>query len=87
MTTLPPREEDEVEGRVLAVHLGQSANCSSVGSVVDLLFVSSVVGGAILAALAVLTRDEANVEVRAAQEGEPTGADAGADAKDDARQG
>jgi hypothetical protein len=39
---------------VLAVHPGHSANCSSIGSVVDVLFVSSVVGTALLAALGVL---------------------------------
>ena len=47
--------EDD-EGRVLSVHFGRSANCSSVGSVVDVLFVSSVVGTALLGAVAVLMR-------------------------------
>lgn len=36
---------------VRAVRLGHGANCSSVGSVVDTLFVSAAVGGAIFAAL------------------------------------
>jgi len=49
-----PLSEDE--GRVLAVHFGHSSNCSSLGSVVDVLFVSSVVGTGLLAALAVLLR-------------------------------
>lgn len=40
--------------RVLSVHFGRSANCSSIGSVIDVLFVSGVVGSAVLAALAVL---------------------------------
>ncbi len=40
-------------GAILSVHLGRSANCSSVGSVVDVLFMSSVAGTAILGALAV----------------------------------
>jgi len=40
------------EGQVLSVHFGRSANCSSVGSVVDVLFVSSAAGAAILAGLA-----------------------------------
>jgi hypothetical protein len=48
--------DDEDEGRVLSVHFGRSANCSSVGSVVDVLFVSSVVGTALLGAVAVLMR-------------------------------
>lgn len=49
--------EDNDE-RVLAVHLGQSANCSSIGSVIDVLFVSGVAGTAILAAFAVLLREK-----------------------------
>lgn len=50
------------EGRVLSAHLGRSANCSSVGSVVDVLFVSSVVGSALLVSLAVLLRRSAEPE-------------------------
>ena len=42
------------DGRVLSVHVGESANCSSVGSVVDVLFVSAVAATAILAATVVL---------------------------------
>jgi hypothetical protein len=34
-----------------AVRLGHGANCSSIGSVVDTLFASAVVGGAVLAAV------------------------------------
>lgn len=47
------------EGRVLSIHFGRSANCSSVGSVVDVLFVSSTVGMAILASAAILLRARA----------------------------
>ncbi|MBK8170313.1 MAG: hypothetical protein IPK60_08185 [Sandaracinaceae bacterium] len=47
---------EDHEERVLAVHLGRSANCSSIGSVVDMLFVSGVVGAALLSALAVMLR-------------------------------
>lgn len=51
-------EEDDrdLTDGVVAVHLGRSANCSSVGSIVDVLFVSSVVGTALLGAMAVLLR-------------------------------
>lgn len=38
---------------MLQVHLGRSANCSSVGSVVDFLFLSAVAGSAVLAAVTV----------------------------------
>lgn len=46
----------EDEGRVLSVHVGPSANCSSIGSLVDFLFVSSIVGGAVLSSVAILLR-------------------------------
>jgi hypothetical protein len=36
---------------VRAVRIGHGANCSSIGSVVDVLFVSAAVGGAIVAAI------------------------------------
>lgn len=50
---------------VLSVHFGRSANCSSIGSVIDVLFVSGVVGTAVLASLAVLLggRSDASLHV------------------------
>jgi len=55
---------------VLAVHLGRSANCSSIGSIVDFLFVSSVTGAALLSAVAVLLPRAASPErVTAESEG------------------
>lgn len=42
-----------------AVRLGHGANCSSVGSVIDTLFVSAAVGGAIFAAVCAALRDGA----------------------------
>jgi hypothetical protein len=45
-------EDDDIESHILAVHLGHAANCSSVGSVVDFLFVSAVAGAALMAAVA-----------------------------------
>ncbi len=50
------------EGRVLSVRFGRSANCSSVGSAIDVLFVSSVVGTALIGALAFLLRRPARDE-------------------------
>ncbi len=44
---------------VLAVRRGPGANCSSIGSVVDLLFASVVVGGVVYAAVAVSLGDRA----------------------------
>ncbi|UJR82441.1 hypothetical protein [Sandaracinus amylolyticus] len=46
-------DADDGEGEVLSVHLGTSANCSSIGSYVDYLFLSATASGAILAAVAV----------------------------------
>jgi hypothetical protein len=43
---------------VRAVRLGHGANCSSVGSVIDTLFVGAAVGGAILAALCAAMKEE-----------------------------
>ncbi|NOY93645.1 MAG: hypothetical protein GXP55_20865 [Deltaproteobacteria bacterium] len=51
-------EDDDMDSHILAVHLGHAANCSSVGSVVDFLFVSAVAGAALLAAV-VATLDSA----------------------------
>ncbi len=52
----------EDQGRVLSVHFGRSANCSSIGSIVDFLFLSTVAASAVVAATAVLLRDRADGE-------------------------
>ena len=44
-----PREIDVANVR--AVRVGHGANCSSVGSVIDTLFLGAVVGGAVFAAV------------------------------------
>jgi len=47
---------------VQAIRLGHGANCSSIGSVVDTLFASAVIGGAILAAvMAAMKKEPATV--------------------------
>jgi hypothetical protein len=51
------REQLRLES-VRAVRLGHGANCSSIGSVVDTLFVSAVVGGAVLAAVMAAMKNE-----------------------------
>jgi hypothetical protein len=43
--------DDVKPEHVRAVRIGHGANCSSIGSVVDTLFVSAAVGGAIVAAI------------------------------------
>jgi hypothetical protein len=64
---------DEAEARlrpehVRAVRLGHGANCSSVGSVVDTLFLGAAIGGAIFAAICAAMRDEPVVVVGTDQE-------------------
>ena len=43
--------EDTTDG-VLVVHRGPGANCSSIGSAVEMLFLSATLGTALLAAVA-----------------------------------
>ena len=42
----------EAERHVRVIREGHGANCSSIGSVIDTLFVAQVVAGALLAAVA-----------------------------------
>jgi hypothetical protein len=54
-----PRERDELRPEhVRAVRLGHGANCSSVGSVIDTLFLASAAGGAIFAAICAAMKEE-----------------------------
>jgi hypothetical protein len=64
--TRDAREEGEpglLEEHVLRVRLGHGANCSSMGSVIDTLFATAVVGAAVFAAVAAALQKE---EVRVA---------------------
>lgn len=51
-------ERDLRPHQVRAVRVGHGANCSSIGSVVDALFASAVVGGAVLAAVVAAMKKE-----------------------------
>jgi hypothetical protein len=67
---------------VRSLRLGHGANCSSVGSVIDTLFLGAAVGGAIFAAVCAAMRDEPVRVVGGTQSGaeeaaEETAADAG----------
>ena len=63
---------------VLAVREGHGANCSSIGSVVDALFATAVVGSAVFAAVvAAMAKEDVRVV------GANADADADADAKKD----
>ncbi len=60
-TTPPPSTPNpRITQGVLAVREGPSANCSSIGSVVDTLFVTAAVGGALFAAVAAAVQRERN---------------------------
>jgi hypothetical protein len=54
---------------IRTVRIGHGANCSSVGSVIDTLFLASAVGGAIFAAVCAALRDEP-ARIAGAQPGE-----------------
>lgn len=43
---------------IKSVRIGHGANCSSIGSVIDVLFATAVVGGAIFAAVAAALSSE-----------------------------
>jgi hypothetical protein len=66
---------------VRIVRLGHGANCSSIGSVVDTLFASAVIGGAVLAAVIAAMKNEPISVVGPPPE--PDAADAHADADDE----
>jgi hypothetical protein len=53
-----PAEEELRPEHVRALRLGHGANCSSVGSVIDTLFLGAAVGGAIFAAVCAAMREE-----------------------------
>ena len=49
--------------KVLAIRRGPGANCSSIGSVVDMLFGAAVVGGALYAAIVASLSDRELVQI------------------------
>lgn len=64
-----------IQQGVLRVRTGHGANCSSIGSVIDLLFATATVGGALYAALSATLADEANnLETVTAKSDQPTSA-------------
>jgi hypothetical protein len=53
-----PDERSVEERHVLALRVGHGANCSSIGSVVDTLFASAVVGAMVFAAAVAAMKSE-----------------------------
>ena len=59
MSERRPIDPESLVPHLRVLRLGHGANCSSVGSVIDTLFVSAVVGGAVFTAIAAaLAREE-----------------------------
>jgi hypothetical protein len=56
--TLPLDDASDDDG-VLVVRRGPGANCSSIGSAVEMLFLSATVGAAVLAAVVAALRPQA----------------------------
>ena len=75
----PPELRPE---HVRALRLGHGANCSSVGSVIDTLFLGAAIGGAIFAAVCAALREEP-VRVVGAAPPEEQASDAPAEASAD----
>lgn len=51
-------KQEAVERGALRLRQGHGANCSSIGSVIDLLFATAAVGGAIFAAVSATLSEE-----------------------------
>lgn len=61
----------KAEDHVLAVRRGPGANCSSIGSAVEMLFLSATAGAALLAAANALLAPQADAEAAPPEEPEP----------------
>ncbi len=72
-----PRERELDVANVRAVRVGHGANCSSVGSVIDTLFLGAAMGGAILAAVCAAMKVEAVTVVGQASDDEDAASDGG----------
>jgi hypothetical protein len=71
-----PESRAEVrEENIRSVRIGHGANCSSVGSVIDTLFLGAAVGGAIFAAVCAAMKVE-SVTVVGGNDAPPSAADA-----------
>jgi len=58
------KDERKIARGIRVARVGHGANCSSIGSVVDMLFASAVVGGALFTALAAALAREEVTEVK-----------------------
>lgn len=65
-------EEKQLEDHVKVVREGHGANCSSIGSVIDTLFIAQVAAGALLAVVAasLASKSESEAESKSEKETE-----------------
>jgi hypothetical protein len=66
-----PRDDSSEDDGVLVVRRGPGANCSSIGSAVEMLFLSATVGAAVLAAVVAALRPQTPEAVDAHQNDPP----------------
>jgi len=64
-------EEEELARHVRVVREGHGANCSSIGSVIDTLFVAQVAAGALLAVVAASLAAQKSVKSEPERGAEP----------------
>ena len=69
----PPRDQARIERGIRAARIGHGANCSSIGSVIDVLFASAAVGSALFAAIAAAIARDDVTEVKGNPTPNPTG--------------
>jgi hypothetical protein len=73
MSEIEDLRRARIENGVLAIREGHGANCSSIGSVIDTIFASAVLGGTIFAAVvASLGREKVRVAGRPLLDRPPT---------------
>jgi hypothetical protein len=81
------REEGIREENIRSVRLGHGANCSSVGSVIDTLFLGATLGGVVFAAVCAAMKVEGVTVVGAAATAAPTREPVAADEADEEKGG
>jgi hypothetical protein len=69
-----PLPEPRIEpDEILSVRRGPGANCSSIGSALDLLFLSATIAGAVFAGIAAALGDEGSADPQRTGEPAPAG--------------
>ncbi len=66
-----PSNEKDLRAHVRAIREGHGANCSSIGSVIDTLFVAQVAAGALLAVIAASLASQTDTGAKKEPESQP----------------